>query len=126
MSKKTDFWEQIIHFKKSEFDCKCGCGFNNIDEDLVLDLDLLRSSLERPLFITSASRCNKHNKDIRGSPTSSHLLGLAIDIRVFSSSDRFSLLSKLLDFQFKRIGIYKNFIHVDIDFSKFQNLIWYK
>jgi len=126
MSKKTDFWEQILHFKKSEFDCKCGCGFNNIDEDLVLDLDLLRSSLNRPLLVNSASRCSKHNQDIRGSPSSSHLFGLAVDLKVSSSSDRFTLLSKLLDFQFKRIGIYKDFIHIDIDFSKSQNLIWYK
>ena len=55
---------------------------------------------------------------------SSHLKGLAVDISCKSSKDRFALVNLLLKVGFKRIGIAGSFIHVDIDKTKSQNLIW--
>ena len=120
------FWNSIQNFKKDEFDCKCGCGLNNIDKDLVLLLDMARDESDTPFIINSATRCLKHNEDEKGSSNSSHLYGLAVDIRVSSSTQRYLILTTLVKLGFKRIGVYKNFIHCDVDMRKSQNVIWYK
>lgn len=112
-------------FKMSEFDCNCGCGLNNIHPDLFDRLYVARYNSKIPFIINSASRCTNHNKLIKGSPTSSHLYGLAVDIAVKNDLQRFDILSSLMSAGFKRIGMYKNFIHVDIDSKKTQNVIWY-
>lgn len=35
-------WSKVKFFKENEFACKCGCGFNNINPQLVLALDMAR------------------------------------------------------------------------------------
>ena len=122
----TIFWKCIKHFKKSEFTCKCGCGLNNINKDLVLLLDMARDEANIPFTINSATRCHSHNEKIKGSSTSSHLHGLAVDIKVSDDMQRYYILSKLVKIGFKRLGVYKDFIHCDIDTEKSQNVIWYK
>jgi len=52
--------------------------------------------------------------------------GLASDIRYTSSSECFKILNGLILAGFRRIGIYKTFIHVDIDQDKVQGVIWCK
>lgn len=123
---KNEFWETIPYFKKNEFDCKCGCGFNIIDKQLVLNLNRAREISNTPFVINSACRCALHNSLERGSDNSSHKKGLAVDIKVNNSIDRFNILDALLACGISRIGIYKNFIHCDVDDSKSQNVIWYK
>jgi len=119
-------WKSVKYFKKSEFTCKCGCGLNNIDYSLVQKLDFARELAGIPFVLHSACRCPKHNKDVGGSVTSSHLRGYAVDIDVIDSYHRFKILVALLGVGFNRLGIYSNFIHADIDLDKSQNVIWYK
>jgi len=123
---QTDFWKKIKHFKKDEFACNCGCGLNIIDKDFVKKLDLARSYARLPFSINSGCRCKKHNrsKKVKGRVNSSHLYGLGVDIECLSSRDRSRILVSLLGAGFVRIGIYKNFIHVDNDLDKPQNVIW--
>lgn len=125
---KKDFWSDIKHFDKTEFECHCGCGFNVINEDLVKKLDLSRKLANVKFIINSGCRCEAHNKskEVGGSVTSSHLKGLAVDIRISSDRDRFRILASLMINGFNRLGVYKDFIHCDIDKSKENNLIWYK
>ncbi len=78
-----------------------------------------------PFVVNSWTRCKAHNKDVGGSATSSHLLGLATDIATPDSATRFIILKALLDVGFERIGIYPNFIHVDSDTSKPAGVMWY-
>ena len=76
-------WDNIKHFKKSEFACKCGCGFDNIDLKLVNILEQIRSHFgDRPVHITSGCRCANHNKAVGGVEGSRHVLGKASDIYV--------------------------------------------
>jgi len=124
--KKNNLWLGAKHFEQKEFECSCGCGFNAVDSKLVHYLDIARDFAGVPFKINSACRCSKHNEDVMGSPSSSHLKGMAADIAVLDSLDRYSILSALMSVGFKRIGVYKNFIHVDVDNSKLQNVIWYK
>ena len=48
------------HFKREEFNCKCGCGKNNIKYDLVQILEEIRSHFGgNPLIVTSGTRCER-------------------------------------------------------------------
>ncbi len=71
-----------------------------------------------PFVITSGYRTKVHNKKLGGSSTSSHLKGLAADISCVNSVERLLIIAGLLDAGFSRIGIAKDFIHVDCDLSK--------
>lgn len=111
------------HFKIEEFKCPC-CGGLIIDEHLVDLLDQAREIAGVPFVITSGYRCNKHNEEIGGKPNSAHLKGQAADIAVPSSQHCYAILRALLEVGFMRIGIAKDFIHVDIDWSKPHPVIW--
>lgn len=122
------FWDNIKHFDKSEFECRCGCGFNTIDKNLVLALEKSRVLAGVKFIINSACRCEKHNssKEVGGEKNSSHLTGFAVDIKVVDDRSRFQILTSLLSNGFNRIGVYKTFIHCDVDKTKSKNVIWYK
>jgi zinc D-Ala-D-Ala carboxypeptidase len=118
-------WSKIKHFKKSEFDCGCGCGYNIMSESVLLALDTARETLGFPLVITSGCRCQKYNDRLKNSvPDSAHVLGLAVDIDCTESQNRFLLLSTLTNLGFKRFGIGKTFLHADLDASKPQYCVW--
>ena len=112
------------HFSRWEVECKCGCGLMNIDPELLRFLDLLREELGRPLSISSASRCPTHNIKEGGKKNSAHLKGLAADLKVNGSRERFQVISAVSACGITRIGIAKTFIHIDIDTSKPQEVIW--
>lgn len=87
-------------------------------------LDRAREYADTPFIVTSAYRCEEHNKNVGGKPTSSHLKGFAVDISCPTSTARSKILPALIKAGFTRIGIGSNFIHVDDDISKPTNLIW--
>tara|TARA_Y100000310_G_scaffold274715_1_gene290893 strand:- start:840 stop:1205 length:366 start_codon:yes stop_codon:yes gene_type:complete len=113
------------NFSKHEFACKCGCGQENMHYGFVLALQRVRNNVTGKIKINSGFRCRKHNasKKVGGKPTSSHLKGIAVDIACKGSKKRHELLF-LLGHEFNRIGIGKDFIHVDSDHVKANNVIW--
>lgn len=117
-------WNRIKHFKKSEFECKCGCGLNNISFEFVKKLDIARETANVPFHINSACRCLKHNKKVGDSENSSHLKGIAVDIRVRNSSERFAIKKSLYDIGIERFGDANSFIHADIDLDKNKRVEW--
>ena len=117
---------KLNYFDIEEFSCSCGCGKNNINEEFTKLLDNARSRAGVPFVINSGVRCSKHNLAIGGSPTSSHKLGLAADIRAEDSMTRFKIVEALLKVGIKRIGIYPTFVHADVDYEKPQCMMWYK
>lgn len=90
-------WDDIKHFKKSEFTCKCGCGLNNIQLEVVKIADEVREHFGSPAIVTSGTRCEKHNKEVGGVSNSRHLKGKAIDMYVQNVSwyDLLAYLRKL-------------------------------
>ena len=117
------------HFKSSEFWCKCGCGEegpngNHIMQDLVLKLEIVRTAIGKSMRINSGIRCLKHNRSIGSSDTSSHVKCIAADIGCRQMSDRHLLMLHLPKL-FDRIGIHKDFIHVDIDTDKRRGIFVY-
>lgn len=79
---ENNTWDTIKYFKKSEFTCKCGCGLNNIQLEVVKIADEVREHFGSPAIVTSGTRCKKHNKEVGGVSNSRHLKGKAIDMYV--------------------------------------------
>lgn len=121
----------MLHFKLEEFDSPDlpGSGAMFMDEEFLNLLDRARDAASIPFKITSGFRTPEYSIDLkkRGYPVarnSSHLKGLAADIAVTSSANRLIILESLLFVGFRRIGIGKGFIHVDLDKAKVQDVIW--
>jgi zinc D-Ala-D-Ala carboxypeptidase len=95
----------------------------NMDINFLCKLDEAREYSGIPFIINSAYRSPNHPLSIKN-PTSSHIKGLAVDISVKDSRQRFLILDALIAVGFTRIGIAGTFIHVDLDFDKSQNVIW--
>jgi len=111
------------YFKKQEFQCRC-CGREEMDLDFVFRLALARAEANAPFIINSGWRCVVHNREVGGTVDSSHKIGYAADIRVLDPNLRFRVIRALILAGFNRIGVRKDFIHVDADPDKPQNVIW--
>jgi uncharacterized protein YcbK (DUF882 family) len=96
----------------------------NISIELVYRLQQVRETSGVPMKVNSGVRCPSHNKKIGGSPTSSHMKGLAADIAFDGSDQAFELLEAGFMEGFMRMGKYDTFIHFDIDSDKAQRRLW--
>ena len=112
------------HFTNKELECRCGCGLNNFSQDMLDRLDMAREYAKIPFVVTSACRCEEHNRAVGGKEDSSHTKGLAIDISADNSPQRARVIYGLLMAGFNRMGIAKNFVHVDIDKDKPPYVTW--
>ena len=103
------------NFTRDEFECKCGCGFDDVDAELVHVCQDLRDQFKQPVTINSSCRCKKHNKAVGGAKTSQHLLGTAADVVVHNvkPSTVFSYLNNKYANTFG-LGSYNSFTHVDV------------
>lgn len=108
------------NFDKSEFTCKCGCGFNIISPKLVNALQVLRDIIKLPIIINCGCRCAKHNVEIGGVKNSQHMLGTAADIRCknLSPKELKKFAEQIPEFNNGGIGLYKTFLHVDVRGNK--------
>ena len=95
-----------------------------MNEDFLAKLDNARMIADIPFVINSAWRSAEHNEKVGGKPDSSHLKGLAVDIKVTNSRQRFIVLQSLIAAGFNGIGIAKTFIHVDGDNEKDPRVTW--
>ena len=126
---KMENLQLTAHFQSDEFWCSCGCGKegpneNKISQPLVLKLEIVRTAINKPMKFYSGIRCLKYNRSIGSSDTSSHIKCIAADISCTQMSDRHLLMSHLPKL-FDRIGIHKDFIHVDIDTDKRKGIFVY-
>ena len=94
-----------------------------MDGDFLAKLDKAREFAKVPFVINSAYRSPEHPLSIKN-PKSSHIKGLAVDIRTTDSRTRYKVLNALIHVGFNRIGIADTFIHVDDDKDKSQKVIW--
>ena len=77
------------NFKRYEFQCPCGCTYQQVDELLVQKLEIIRTGYNTPLKITSGYRtheeqqklwnANPNPKMVARPGTSNHEKGNAID-----------------------------------------------
>lgn len=107
------------YFKRSEFACKCGCGTDTVDAELLAVLTDVREHFGAPVIINSAHRCLKHNVSVGGAKGSVHLTGKAADIRV--KGVPVDAVWKYLTTKYEGkygIGRYPTFTHVDVRSTK--------
>lgn len=102
-------------FSRYEFQCRCGCGKNTIDAELLKVLQDLRDSTGCRIDIVSGHRCFTHNNNVGGAPNSQHLWGKAADIQVWNHrpSEVYAILDKKYPAQYG-IGKYPSWVHVDV------------
>ena len=73
---------------RREIACKCGCGFDIVDNKLVDTFQSLRDYISKPIYITSGCRCPEHNKKVGGEKNSAHIEGMALDMYINGLSSR--------------------------------------
>lgn len=102
------------NFSRSEFACKCGCGFATVDVKLLEVLEIVRAKYGA-VTINSACRCAVHNKNVGGAKGSKHKLGIAADIVVKGVAPE-EIYMFLDMFQPMRYGVgkYNSFTHIDV------------
>jgi uncharacterized protein YcbK (DUF882 family) len=108
---KNDF-NLTPNFQLHEVVCKCGKCFSIVDMYTLWRLQALRDKLGKPVMIHSAYRCPEYNEKVDGADHSFHMLGVAFDItcRGVTPLEVARVARKL---NFKGIGIYPTFTHVD-------------
>lgn len=109
--------------RDQRFACPC-CGKNWIDPRVVELVRRIEDRVGQRLKVTSGYRCEAHNKAVGGSPTSSHLGGLAVDVACDNSRLRYQVINAAIHEEINRIGIGRDFIHLDIDRSKDPRVVW--
>jgi len=119
---------------KKDNDFKCRCCVPNLIDPRVPHLHReIEKDVGEELNVSSGYRCEKHNKAVGGSDTSSHMKGLAWDIECTRSAWdiectrsrlRFRIIQSAIKHGITRIGIEKDYIHLDIDRQKAPRVIW--
>lgn len=104
------------HFNRSEFACKCGCGFDTVDAQTLEILEAVREHFKQAVIITSAARCEAHNAAVGGVKNSLHTQGRACDISVRNHSP--DVVASFVDSIMPArggVGTYpdNNFVHID-------------
>lgn len=118
----TDFH---LFFEYGEFDSPDVPGsYEHMNVSFLNMLAEARKKAAIAFKITSGYRTPEHNKKVGGVPSSSHTKGCAVDIYAPTSRQKYIIVNALLESGFNRIGIAKNFIHVDNDASKAEDVIW--
>lgn len=101
------------YFHRKEFACKCGCGFDTIDWELIDLLHQARVYFNSPIIINSGCRCEAYNKKIGGEKNSWHVKGRAADI-VVKGVDPDDVADYFETFNHDGgLGRYNIFTHVD-------------
>jgi len=115
---------EIENFTDKEVSCNCGCCQAIKDPEVVVKIQAARYIAKISFEVSSWNRCPVYNKNEKGKKKSSHIKGFAIDIKALNDTQRFKIVYALMQVGFTRIGISKNFIHVDSDKSKRRKKLW--
>ena len=114
------------YFAPQEFRrCSPSCTIDQMDQRFLDTLDALRAQAGIPLVLNCAFRSVAHEKARGRSGNSAHTKGLAADIRCNSSATRWKIVTAALALGIRRIGISKSYVHVDIDGTLPQDVIWH-
>lgn len=112
-----DFWKEIQFFDKSEFACRCGCGFPaEPKEKLIRVADKIRDELGGAATVSSGVRCKQHNANVGGVSNSRHLSGKAMDFCVanVSASRLLEEVKKHPEIRYA-YAIDGRYVHMDIE-----------
>jgi len=110
------------HFSAEELACRCGScglGWQDMRPETMWRIVKLRAHCRFPLPVTSAIRCEVHNRSVGGSGLA-HVHGAAVDIQIHGAR-ALAIVSVAAELGFLGIGIKQHgphnrrFIHLDDD-----------
>lgn len=97
-----------------------------LDGELMARLDVARDLCGFPIVITSGRRTPEQNAVAGGTNESSHMKGLAVDLRApTGKNEREKMIWALGRAGFRRMGIYDRHLHCDVCPDKAQDVIWF-
>lgn len=107
------------YFSRKEFGCRCGCGFESVDAELLTVLTRIRKHFNSPITITSGNRCKIHNTNQGGASGSKHTKGIAADFKVDAATPQqvVNLLNEWYPDRYG-VGLYKTWTHLDVRSDK--------
>lgn len=97
-----------------------------LDAAFVRKLESAEAFYGMAFVISSGFRSEAVNRAVDGVADSAHLSGLAVDIVCKNSISRFKIVRALFMVGFCRIGIDKDYIHVDDSKILPQNVLWFE
>ena len=114
------------YFHANEFKkCTPSCSLDDMDGGFLALLDSIREAAGIPLVLNCAYRSAAWEKSHGRTGNSAHTRGKAVDIRCTTSTNRLKIVKAAILCGIKRIGIGKNFVHLDNDASLSQNVMWH-
>ncbi len=111
-------WSKYPNFSAKEFSCK-HCGKGCIQPELLETLQSIRTTLGKPLVISSGYRCPEHPAEKSKSNPGEHTKGWAVDIAIHGQQ-ALDLIFTAQTFHVKRIGLNQKgdksgrFVHIGI------------
>ena len=94
-----------------------------LDYGLMVRLDMARELCGFPIVITSGRRTEEQNQNAGGTKESSHLKGLAVDLRApTGQNEREKMIWALGRAGFRRVITYSRHIHCCVDATKQQDI----
>ena len=105
------------HFLHCELSCKCQrCNSEDIVvPELIYILETIRWYFGKPISISSARRCVRHNANVGGKSSSLHIVGKACDFNVVGVDN--NIVQEYCDALIGNrggLGRYDNFTHIDV------------
>ena len=111
------------NFSSAEMMCSCGCGEDAMDPDFMAILQNIRDDMNRPLRVSSAVRCAKHNSKVsstgKDGPHVPRKNGTAASDILIAGADALRLIDIARKHGVSGVGISqrgthsKRFIHLD-------------
>ena len=93
--------------------------------ELVVILDKMRGECGFPFKINSGFRTKEQNNKLKDAVTdSAHLTGEAVDISITDSTQRMKIISSAFLNGIKRVGLAPTFVHLDLNKTLPQGVIW--
>lgn len=112
-------------FKQIEFErATPSCSYTDMSESFLRQLDIARFLADVPFIINSAYRSYVYELERGRSGESAHVKGMAVDIHCIDSASRMKIVDGALAAGINRIGIGSTWVHLDVDLSKKNNVIW--
>jgi zinc D-Ala-D-Ala carboxypeptidase len=107
-------WKYFDPAVDKKMTCSCGCGRMELDDKFMQKMIRIREIVDEPFMITSGFRCPEHNNKVSSTGfRGPHTTGHALDIAVTGSRMRWKLIEAAMKVGISRIGIGKNFVHID-------------
>ena len=100
------------YFQIDEFCCS-HTGENRMETEFLEKLDELRERCRFPFVITSGYRSPQHPIEASKAGPGTHAQGIAADIKIVTSGQRYTIVKEAIEMGFSGIGIASDFVHVD-------------